>query len=390
MAAAPSPTPRKPVGRVKKAKNPTFDVINRDWFELAKKERTSGTPQLFAIHYILTETYTVPRAPEDAAPEWSRPLLLSWFAGKCGTTKDHAWRILFDAEKRGLIQSITAKEARKLGLPSGGHPQAKRYKLLPENWKTAAPYVPLVDVIDGMPEEDEPAEVEAEQDTVVADTIVLNPGGKATGTLEAVERYELRSSSVHPLKLEKSVKSGVWSLIISDSEVRKTQHANVANNALKPGTVDVYVDSGNSGNEALRAGFERRGYALTRPLAGKIAAELGDCPLPSFFLFLDERLERARTKHKTVADALLPLIAGEAREKHAANDAMWKKAEEVQRLCAELFDFAWTGPDRDGALIRRRCDAILSQQVTDDAECEAYLAPRRGPAQRLLTLLEGL
>ena len=106
-------------------------------FKLAGK--LSGAPQLLAILFIEALTLSKPRRKGDPAPLYSDPITLAQFAERCGCTKEHAWRMLTDAKKRGLLTWLSLAEAKESGLPAvlGADPQANRYRLLPEKWESA-------------------------------------------------------------------------------------------------------------------------------------------------------------------------------------------------------------------------------------------------------------
>jgi DNA-binding MarR family transcriptional regulator len=116
----------------------------RAW--LIGQGKVSGSVQYAVIDMIIEATYSLPRDPDDPAPEYGY-LTAEMVAQVTGCTVGYAEQVLADGAERGLWHRIRDPRDKRRWL----------YKLTPENWATAKKYVakPVLVKATADPDEDD-------------------------------------------------------------------------------------------------------------------------------------------------------------------------------------------------------------------------------------------
>ena len=100
--------------------------------------QVSGLAQYRILHHLVNETYGVARVPGRPSPWRHRPITLKQWCQVLGRTERATFTALAELRGRGMIESISATEARERGYDTKPHhPQALWYAPLPQNWGRA-------------------------------------------------------------------------------------------------------------------------------------------------------------------------------------------------------------------------------------------------------------
>ena len=169
--------------------------------------RLNGLAQMFVIQMILDRTWGQPDSPE-----WA-PISMQEFHRQCSEGKEtrHTERCVLDLERRHIIASITAAEARKLGLNNKKQSKVKWYKATIEFWETAPKWEPkkFEAAVPEPEEQDQPEPEEQDQPAVVAvpvgQPLVFLPGRKGARpfTFSApVPKISFRSECSYPVTVD--------------------------------------------------------------------------------------------------------------------------------------------------------------------------------------------
>ena len=195
----------------------------------AKGARRISGSQYEIITHIFFETY---QARTETHWLIASQAQLALEAG--GLPRPTVNRLMTDLEKRGIIQSVTragktglghdikkvdpdAPPVQWIGPGTGSGAQVKAYRLLPQNWKDAGPYVaPVVCIDETEPPEDdeEPGEVKAVAPAAAGEPVILPPGGKISVKMaESIQRVYFESQAREPIGFEWRASGGTLRII---------------------------------------------------------------------------------------------------------------------------------------------------------------------------------
>ena len=349
------------------------------------RSRVSGVPQYQLIDLIATLTYGDPRWAKArtvgktaaAAPEWVA-LTNVQITRQIGCSEKTLIEIRADGDKRGILQVADTAELKKRGMlgPKGPlslkgvHPQAKWYRICPENWNTAPRYEPPAPKLLVMPEP-EPEEDDAPEPEVVkvaADQpLLLMPGQKSRPIpwKSEAKKFAFDCTRVSVgLKIEPTLSFGVVRFLISQEVTGGTPEASFRGSTFSP---KVPSEAGSAGEppamvrQNLLEGLTRRGYTFGPEATDRLLSALRGATPEHFFSLLDPELAAAERKRKPypeshvfqkakdAADSWPAVQQGERkqRERRARAQAEHDRITAGQILRSD--DPMWTEADREWA-----------------------------------------